>query len=93
LDPLTMEVVGANIEAHMERALQNIKIVLNEMSLSLLNVLKTTVFWRDMAYFGKIKEGYSWMFKTHCPVRTLLSIRQTHRDALIEIDYIAEIPV
>ena len=92
LNPETMELVGSDIKAQTERVLQNLTIVLNGLGLSLQNVVKTTVFLKDMADFQGMNEVYARMFDPHRPARTTVSVRQNPLDALVEIECIAEIP-
>jgi 2-iminobutanoate/2-iminopropanoate deaminase len=92
LDPETNELVGADIEGQTERALKNLAIVLEGMGLSLENVVKTTVFLKDMADFRGMNEVYGQMFGAHRPARTTISVRQNPLDALVEIECVAEIP-
>jgi 2-iminobutanoate/2-iminopropanoate deaminase len=92
LDPDTMGIVGSDIKEQTERVLQNLTIVLNGLGLSLHNVVKTTVFLKDMADFQGMNEVYARMFDPHRPARTTVSVRQNPLDALVEIECIAEIP-
>ena len=92
LDPDTMELVGSDIKTQTERVLQNLTIVLNGLGLSLQNVVKTTVFLKDMADFQGMNEVYARIFGAHRPARTTVSVRQNPLDALVEIECIAEIP-
>ena len=91
LDPETMELTGSEIKQQTERVLKNLSIVLNGLGLSLQNVVKTTVFLKDMADFQGMNEVYGQMFGTHRPVRTTISVKQNPLDALVEIECIAEI--
>jgi len=92
LDPDTMELVGSDIKTQTERVLQNLTIVLNGLGLSLQNVVKTTVFLKDMADFQGMNEVYARIFGAHRPARTTVSVRQNPLDALVEIECIAETP-
>jgi 2-iminobutanoate/2-iminopropanoate deaminase len=87
-----MEIVGVDIEAQTERALKNIEIVLKGLGLSLQNVVKSTVYLKDMADFHGMNRVYARMFQPHSPARTTVSVRQNPLDALVEIECIAEIP-
>ena len=91
LDPETNELVGADIKEQTERALKNLAIVLEGMGLSLENVVKTTVFLKDMADFRGMNKVYGQMFGAHRPARTTISVKQNPLDALVEIECIAEI--
>jgi 2-iminobutanoate/2-iminopropanoate deaminase len=92
LDPESMELVDSDIKAQTERVLQNLAIVLNGLGLSLQNVVKTTVFLKDMADFQGMNEIYARTFDPHRPARTTVSVKQNPLDALVEIECIAEIP-
>lgn len=91
LDPETMQLVGSDIGTQTEQALKNLDFVLNGLGLSLQNVVKATVFLKDMADFQGMNEVYARMFGTHRPARTTIAVRQNPLDALVEIECIAEI--
>ena len=91
LDPKTMKLVGVTIEEQTERVLQNLSIVLNGLGLSLQNVVKTTVFLKDMDDFQGMNSVYAKIFGEHRPARSTIAIRQNPLDALVEIECIAEI--
>ena len=91
LDPETMKIVGTTIEEQTERVLKNLSIVLNGLGLSLQNVAKTTVFLKDMDDFQGMNSVYAKTFGDHRPARSTIAIRQNPRDALVEIECIAEI--
>jgi 2-iminobutanoate/2-iminopropanoate deaminase len=92
LDPNTRELVGEDIAGQTERALQNLAIVLGGLGLSLGDIVKTTVYLKDMGDFQGMNEVYARMFEGHTPARTTISVKQNPLDALVEIECIAEIP-
>lgn len=91
LDPETMEIVGSDIGEQTERALKNLSTVLGGLGLGLQDVVKTTVFLKDMADFQGMNEVYARMFGSHRPARTTVAVRQNPLDALVEIECVAEI--
>jgi len=91
LDPETMQIVPGGIAEQTERALKNIEIVLGGMGLSLQNVVKSTVYLRDMDDFPGMNVMYERIFSPHRPARTTISVRRNPLDALVEIECIAEI--
>jgi len=91
LDPATMKIVGGTIGEQTKRVLENLTTVLNGMGLSLQNVVKTTVFLKDMADFQGMNEVYAEIFGDHKPARSTIAVRQNPLDALVEIECIAEI--
>ena len=93
LDPETMKLVGTNIEEQTRRVLENLAIVLAEENLTLKDVVKTTVYIKDMNDFQSMNKIYEELFEGHKPSRTTISIKQTPLDALVEIECIAELKV
>jgi 2-iminobutanoate/2-iminopropanoate deaminase len=91
LDPETMQIVGSDIGEQTERVLRNLEIVLGGLNLSLQNIVKTTVFLKDMADFQGMNTVYRQTFGEHTPARTTVAVRQNPLDALVEIECIAEI--
>ena len=91
LDPASMQLTGTTIGEQTERVLENLTIVLNGMGLSLQNVVKTTVFLKDMADFQGMNAVYTQAFGSHKPARSTIAVKQNPLDALVEIECIAEI--
>lgn len=92
LDPTTMKIVDGDIREQTERALKNIEIVLKGMGLSLQNVVKSTVFLKNMDDFDGMNQAYTHIFHPHKPSRTTIAVKQNPLDALVEIECIAEVP-
>ena len=90
LDPQSMDLVGDTIEAQTERVLLNLQIVLGGLGLGLDNIVKTTVFLRDIADFDGMNETYTRLLGEHRPARTTVSVRANPLDAMVEIECIAE---
>lgn len=91
IDPATGDLVGAEIQQQTERVLDNLQIVLEGLGASLSDVVKTTVFLRDMNDFAGMNEVYGRRFAPHRPARTTIAVRQNPLDALIEIECVAEV--
>lgn len=91
LDPDTMQLVGTTIEDQTGRVLENLSIVLTNARLTLKQVVKTTVFLKDMADFQGMNRIYEAMFQGHKPSRTTIAVKQNPLDALVEIECIAEL--
>ena len=92
LDPKTMQLVGSTIEEQTKRVLKNLNIVLEGLGLSLQNIVKTTVFLKNMDDFQGMNSVYAKAFGEHRPARSTIAIRTNPLDALVEIECIAEIP-
>ena len=91
LDPDTMKLVGTNIEEQTKRVLENLSIVLSGENLTLKNVVKTTVYLKEMSDFKGMNKIYEEMFQGHKPSRTTISVKQNPLDALVEIECVAEL--
>lgn len=79
----------AGIEAQTHQALKNLQAVLAEAGLSFANVVKTTVFVKDLADFGTVNAIYGTYFTAGYPARSCVQVAALPKDALIEIECIA----
>ena len=91
LDPGTNQIVEGDIIVQTERVLENIKAVLEASGSSLDNVLKTTVFLKNMGDFPKMNEVYGRYFAASSPARSTVEAARLPRDVQVEIDCIAAI--
>lgn len=69
----------------------NLKNLLEEAGTSIDNVVKTTVFIKNMEDFAKINEIYEKYFSRPYPVRSCVEVARLPKDVLIEIEAIAKI--
>jgi len=89
IDPATESLAGNDISSQTEQIFKNLKAILEEAGLSLLNVVKTTVFLRDMGSFTIVNEIYSQQFRGHKPARSTVEVSKLPMNSLIEIEIIA----
>lgn len=89
LDPSTNQMIDGDIVAQTERVLENIKGALESAGSSLAQVVKTTVFVKDMGEFAKMNEVYARYFSTDAPARSTVEVARLPRDVRVEIDCIA----
>ena len=89
LDPETMEVVGETAAEQARLALTNAKNVVEAGGLTLDNVLKVTVFIRDMGEFAAINEVYQTFFSGEPPARSVVEVSGLPKDVLVEVEMIA----
>ena len=89
LDPATMEVVEGGIKEQATRSLTNIKNVLAEAGADFSNVVKTTVFIKDMNEFGDLNEVYAEFFGENKPARSCVEVARLPKDVKVEIELIA----
>lgn len=91
VNPATGE-IPEGIEAQADQAIGNLAALLKESGVSTDDVVKTTVFIKNMDDFGKINEVYSKYFTRDCPTRSCVEVARLPKDVLIEIDSIAVKP-
>lgn len=72
-----MEVVPGDVQAQTKQALKNLEAVLVGAGSSLKQVIKTTVFIKDMNDFAKINEVYSTFFNDHKPARSCVEVNKS----------------
>ena len=89
IDPKTGELVSGGIEEQTRQVFSNLKAVLKASSSCLDNVVKTTVFIRDMKDFAAMNRVYGQYFTTNPPARTTVAVAGLPKDALVEIEVIA----
>jgi 2-iminobutanoate/2-iminopropanoate deaminase len=85
-----MKIEGGDIEIQTARVIENLKTVLAATNLTLLNVVKTTVYLSDMSHFSSMNKVYESLFDEHRPARTTIAVKSLPLNALVEIECIAE---
>jgi 2-iminobutanoate/2-iminopropanoate deaminase len=91
LDPSTNQLIEGDIATQTERVLTNLKSVLEACGSSLDQVVKTTVFLKDMGEFAKMNEVYGRFFSSNAPARSTVEAARLPRDVRVEIDCIASV--
>ncbi len=89
LDPGTGEFAPGGIEGETRQALENLKNVLEAAGSSLENVIKTTVFLRDMDEFTAMNGVYGQFFTEKFPARSAVQVARLPIDGAVEIEAVA----
>ncbi len=92
LDPVGGQLVPGSVVEQTTRALENIREVLLEAGLNLSNVVKTTVFLKNMSDFAAMNEVYARYLAPEGvvpPARSTVAVAGLPKDALVEIEVIA----
>ncbi|MFN0061906.1 MAG: RidA family protein [Myxococcaceae bacterium] len=89
LDPKTGEFVPGDVVAQAERVLLNLEAVLAEAKMTFANVVRSTIFLKDLGDFAKVNEVYARRFSSEPPARVTVQAAALPRGALVEIDAIA----
>jgi 2-iminobutanoate/2-iminopropanoate deaminase len=77
------------IEAQTRQVLENLKAVLKAGGADFSNVVKTTVFLKDMNDFPAMNAIYAEVFTGAPPARSTVQVARLPKDVLVEIDAIA----
>ena len=91
LNPATGTLVSGGIEVETRQALTNIHNVLLDSGSGMEQVVKTTVFLKDMADFPKMNAIYAVFFPSNPPARSTIQVAALPKDGLIEIEAVAVI--
>ena len=89
LDPATGEVVEGDIIVQTRRVLDNVKAILTEAGADFSNVVKTTVFLKDMNDFAAMNAVYASYYTENCPARSAVEVGRLPKDVLVEVETIA----
>ena len=89
INPATGELVTESFEAQVRQVLKNIEGVLNAVGANFSNVVKTTVFLKDMGQFAVMNAIYAECFSENPPARSTIQVARLPKDADIEIEVIA----
>ena len=88
LDPAA-GVLPEGIAAQAEQSLKNIDAILSEAGFTKTDVVKTTVFIRNMGDFGTVNDIYAAYFGDHKPARSCVEVSALPKGGLVEIEVIA----
>jgi 2-iminobutanoate/2-iminopropanoate deaminase len=89
LDPVTGQMVEAEITVQTTRVLENVKAVLAANSMTFANVVKSTVFLADMEDFTAMNAVYAKYFQAPYPARSTIQVARLPKDARVEIEVVA----
>ncbi len=87
--PETGEIELSNIHSETHQVMKNLKGVLAAAKMNFSNVVKSTIFLKDMAQYAAINEVYSEYFSEKPPAREAVQVSQLPKNVNIEISLIA----
>ena len=87
--PETMEIVEGDVQAQTRQSLTNVQAILKEAGADFSDVVKTTVFIKDMNEFAQINEVYGEFFGENKPARACVEVARLPKDVKVEIELIA----
>jgi 2-iminobutanoate/2-iminopropanoate deaminase len=89
LIPETGQIENGDIKAQMLRIMKNIAAVLESAHMDFSNVVKVTIFLKDLKNFSAINETYEEFFKKPYPARSTVEVKDLPKGADVEVDVIA----
>ncbi len=89
LDPKTGELVKGDIRNQTRQVLENIRGVLESQGSGMKDVVKVTIFLKDIGNFNQVNEIYATYFPSSPPARSTVEVAKLPKDADIEIEMIA----
>ena len=87
--PGSNEMRMESIKSETEQVMNNIKAVLTEAELTFENIVKTTIFLKDMNLFSEVNAVYGSYFTDHFPARETVAVKGLPKDVNVEISMIA----
>ena len=89
IDPATGAFPEGGIQAQTRQSLTNLRALLNAAGADMENIMKTTVFLKDMNDFAAMNEVYATFFEKDFPARSAVEVARLPKDALVEIEVIS----
>jgi len=81
--------IPAGVEAQAKQVMSNIGGILTDAGMDFSNIVKTTIFLKDLNHFGKVNEIYGSHFSGDFPARETVEVSRLPLDVLVEISVIA----
>lgn len=88
-DAKTGELTLSDIKSETQKVMGNIKAILTDAGMTFENVVKTTIFLKDLNNFGAVNETYGSYFEGNFPARETVEVSRLPLDVNVEISVIA----
>lgn len=92
LVPGNRKMITGGVEAQAKQALDNLTAILEEAGTSLENVVKVTIFLKDLDHFQQVNDVYAKYFTDNQPARSTVQVSRLPATADVEIEAIAVLP-
>jgi len=92
IDPSTDRIVEGSFEDKVRRVLENVKAVVEAAGGSLDNVVKVTVYLKDISLFDRFNKVYAEYFPRNPPARVVVEVSNLPKGVELEVEAIAYIP-
>jgi 2-iminobutanoate/2-iminopropanoate deaminase len=85
ISPVTGELVLDDIKTETKQVMENIKAILVEAGIDFADIVKTSIFLKDMQNFAQVNEVYGAYFKDHFPARETVQVAGLPKNVNVEI--------
>ena len=89
VNPVSGEIILDDVQKATHQIFANIENLLNEAGMNIDNIVKCTIFMRDLNDYGAINEAYGSHFKSIPPAREAVQVARLPKDVPLEISCIA----
>ena len=89
VNPDTGEVIQGDIVKQTKQCMHNLEAICQAASVSLAQIVKTTVYITNLDLFSQVNEAYGSFFPHNPPARVCVEVSRLPKDVLVEIDAIA----
>jgi 2-iminobutanoate/2-iminopropanoate deaminase len=89
IDPATGQLAQGSVAELTKQVMRNLTNIIETAGSSLDNVVKTTIYLKDMADFEEVNAAYAEFFPNHKPARATVEVARLPKDVKVEIDAIA----
>lgn len=89
IDPATGAFPGDDIKAQTRQSLENLGAILTAAGYGFADVVKCTVYLKNIADFAAMNEVYAAYFKGDCPARAAFAVADLPKAAMVEIECVA----
>jgi len=89
IDPATGQIIKGDFKRASRQVLENIKAIVEAAGGILEDVVKVTVYMKDISKFSEFNEVYSEYFSKHKPARAVVGISKLPKDAELEVEAVA----
>ena len=87
--PETGKLAEGGVEAQAHQVLDNMRAILSELGCMMDDVLKTTVFMKDLSSFAAFNQVYAEYFPANCPARSCVEVAALPMGGLVEVECVA----
>lgn len=89
MDPISGKIIENDVAAATQQVMQNIKALLSEADMSFENVVKCSIFLKDLNDFETVNTIYAEFFRSEPPARETVQVARLPKDVSVEISCIA----